>query len=198
MGVKQAIKTTAFEHFAKYIPFSPNTITFLSIVSAAVASYLIFLGDVTYGIIFVFIAFMLDGVDGIVARAKKQETPFGAYFDGISDRIVEFFVLASMISLTWPNQALALYSILIMIAFGTFLTSFAKAYADHRGTLGKQKISRLHCFFERAERVALIFISLTIYLFAPIYSMYLLSLGALLSVLAFLQRFFLVFLQSRK
>ncbi|MCX8199870.1 MAG: CDP-alcohol phosphatidyltransferase family protein [Candidatus Micrarchaeota archaeon] len=192
MGIKQHIQTRHFERLAALIPLSPNTITLLSVISALIAAYMIFMNEVAYGLAFVLIAFVFDSIDGIVARAKRQETRFGAYLDGVSDRIVEFFILASMIGLGWPNTALAISSLLIIMGFGTFLTSFAKAYADHKGVIRKNQVQKLSCVFERAERSIFIFASLLIYLANPTYSMYLLSFTALLSVIGFLQRFIAV------
>ncbi len=198
MGIKKSISTKGLEPVAKLIPFSPNTITFFSLLLALIAAYFIFNSNVVYGAAFSFLALALDGIDGIVARAKKQATKFGAYMDGISDRIVEFFILVSMANLAWPNPALALYSILFIIAFGTFLTSFAKAYADHRGAVDRKSLDKMQCLFERTERTFFIFVALLLYLLSPLYSMYLLTFCALLSVIAFLQRFIFVMNYSKR
>jgi phosphatidylglycerophosphate synthase len=192
MGIKKSVSTTGLERYAKYVPFSPNTITFFSLLLALIGAYFIFISNIIYSIPFILLALLLDGVDGIVARAKKQSTKFGAYLDGISDRIVEFAILAAMTNLYWPNPVLALCSLLLVIGFGTFLTSFSKAYADHRGAISKKDVPKLESIFERTERSLLIFASLFLYLFSPTYSMYLLSFTALLSVIAFLQRFLMV------
>lgn len=196
MGIKRLISTRGLEPIARHIPFSPSTITLFSLLFAFISAYFIFSSCVAYGALFALIALLLDGIDGIVARAKRQATRFGAYFDGISDRIVEFVILASMLGLAWPNPTLASYSIIIIIAFGTFLTSFAKAYADHKGTITKSKIKKMHCLFERAERSIFIFASLLLYILEPSLSMYLLALTSALSVIAFLQRFIFVFRYS--
>lgn len=54
--------------------------------------------------IFTFLVIVLDGIDGIVARALKQESPLGAKIDIYCDRVVElaywyFFAFISYIDI---------------------------------------------------------------------------------------------------
>jgi len=198
MGIKEKALplSAALYPFARAIPLTPNTITFLSLLAALVASYLIYAGEPGYGLILAALAFIMDGLDGLVARARKMETAFGAYFDGVTDRVIEFLILSSMAFLAWPNYGLALCSILFLMGFGTFLTSFSKAYADHRKALKGRELDGMRCIFERTERSILILSVLLVYIYAPVYAMYLLTLGAVLSVIAFLQRFLYVFKNS--
>ncbi|MGC8923876.1 MAG: CDP-alcohol phosphatidyltransferase family protein [Candidatus Micrarchaeia archaeon] len=175
---------------------NPNMITVASLLFAAVATYSIYSGELFIGIIFVGFAFAADALDGMVARAQGRATPLGAYLDGMIDRIVEMFILIAMMTLVWPYQWLGQLSILLLLCFGTFLTSFSKAYADHRKVLKQEEISKMGCVFERAPRVLLIFASLIIYVYNPLYSLYLLSAGGLLSIVAFFQRFWYVYEHS--
>jgi len=199
MGLKKLVSTNWLEKYAKHIPLSPNALTILSLLFALTGAYLIFTSNLALSIPFILLSFLLDGIDGIVARAKKQVTRFGAYLDGMADRLVEFLILSSMISLSWPDNTLALYTILSLIAFGTFLTSFAKAYADHRKAITNKKLlDRMGCIFERTERSILILASLILYLYSPLYSLYLLALGAVLAFLSFLQRFIFVMNYSKR
>ncbi len=186
-----------FEASAQKIPFDPNVITLLSLVAVAIGTYFIYAGSIPLAILFVALAFAFDGLDGLVARAQRKVTKFGAYLDGIADRLVEMFVLVAMMHLVWPASEIALFSLIMLLSFGTFLTSFAKAYADHRKAITDRKLlDKMDCVFERTERAILIFISLILYMYSPIYSQYLLLLGAILSLIAFLQRFVFVFEHS--
>lgn len=190
MGAKRRLSPLA-KHLEKILPYSglsPNSTTLLSLLFAAIASYLILESNVLESLFFLFFALIFDGLDGIIARAQHKVTAFGAYLDGITDRVVEFLILASMIGLSWPDPQLALYSIITLLSFGTFLTSFAKAYADHKRAVGKNDVGRMGCILERTERSILIFISLMVYMASPLYSLYLISAGALLSIASFLQR----------
>ena len=91
------------------------------------------------------LAIFLDMVDGWVARAKKMESKKGAFLDGISDRIVEFFLLLSLLLLALPDMPESLfslpslYSIISILFFGTCMTSFVKAYADHKQVVSHEK-----------------------------------------------------------
>lgn len=67
----------------------PNFLTFLRIVSAIVAFYLVFAGFPVYYVIIVFILGMLtDFFDGQIARRFNLKTEFGRQFDVIADRIL--------------------------------------------------------------------------------------------------------------
>lgn len=67
----------------------PNFLTFLRIVSAVVAFYLIFAGFPVYYTVVVFIFGMLtDFFDGQIARRFNLKTEFGRQFDIIADRIL--------------------------------------------------------------------------------------------------------------
>lgn len=196
--IKQFVRIdNALSGVARKVPLHPNLITLLSLVLSAVSAYFIYNGEISLGVVFVGLAFLCDGLDGVVARAQGKSTEFGAYLDGISDRIVESIVLVAMIDLPWPIKPFAVYSILTILIFGTFLTSFAKAYADHRKVIRDPHVlEKMWCVFERSERAILLFTSLLLYIYSPLYSQALLFLGALLSVIAFLQRFLFVFKHS--
>jgi phosphatidylglycerophosphate synthase len=67
----------------------PNFLTFLRIVSAFVAVYLIFSGYHIYYIAAAFVLGMItDFFDGQVARRFNMKTEFGRQFDMIADRIL--------------------------------------------------------------------------------------------------------------
>lgn len=67
----------------------PNFLTFLRIVSAFVAFYLLFAGFPVYVVIIIFIFGMLtDFFDGQIARKFNLKTEFGRKFDVVADRIL--------------------------------------------------------------------------------------------------------------
>ena len=144
--------------FFGWVPLHPNTITFFSIVFAAAGFVLFFYSQFLSGFIFFLLAFFLDAVDGAVARAKNLTSKKGAFLDGISDRLVEFFlILAFFISIADPTTQLMLVSILF---FGTCMTSFVKAYAVHSGLLDNEAARRMPGILERAERSVLLLLGL--------------------------------------
>lgn len=75
---------------------TPNQLTFLSFFVGLLAVYLISLGTYTKGIIggiLIYLSFVIDGADGMLARSRNSGTPFGKYLDLFLDRILDFFIL---------------------------------------------------------------------------------------------------------
>ncbi|MBI2996719.1 MAG: CDP-alcohol phosphatidyltransferase family protein [Candidatus Melainabacteria bacterium] len=54
-----------------------------------------------YAFWFSWLIILLDGIDGIIARALKAETDFGAFFDIACDRIVELVYIGLFVALRW-------------------------------------------------------------------------------------------------
>lgn len=66
---------------------SPNFVTTLSFISFIASAFFFYNKLFIYGAIFYAIRFILDGVDGRIARMKKMETKFGAVYDSASSYI---------------------------------------------------------------------------------------------------------------
>jgi len=163
-----------------FLPLHPNYITILSVLFSVLGAYFIFEKNFL-GLICILFAFLFDGLDGAIARAKNLSSAFGAYLDGISDRLVEFFALLPVIM----DANYMLPSVFILF-FGTCMTSFSKAYADHRLVCDAKVASKLRTLLPRTERVIGIFIALGLYLSGVVEVVYLLWAIALLSIVAFI------------
>lgn len=163
-----------------FLPLHPNHITILSVIFSIGGAYFIFERN-WIGMIFVFLAFVCDGLDGAIARAKKLSSNFGAYLDGICDRLVEFFALLPLIL----DVQYTLPSVLILF-FGTCMTSFSKAYADHRLVCDAKTAAGLRTLLPRTERVIGIFVALGLYLYGVVEVNYLLWVIAFASIVAFI------------
>lgn len=175
------------------LPLDPNSITltsifvaffgFLAALEGGLAGYVM-------ALILFAIAFFLDAVDGAVARAKNMVSKEGGFIDGIADRMVEFFLILAILQFfrldTYPQ--IATVSVLF---FGTCMTSFVKAYAEHQGILSHEKAKILPGLLERAERSVLLLAIFSLLILGygqiAIYGIYL---TAALSMLTFGQRFF--------
>lgn len=163
------------------LPLHPNHITLLSVLIAAAGSYYVFQKDLL-GVALIALSFAVDGLDGALARAKNLVSKFGAYLDGITDRIVEFFAL---LPLFFSPQFML--PALITLFFGSCMTAFSKAYADHREIMDAKTAAKLPTLLPRAERVIGIFIVLILYLLGYAEAAaYILWLLATLSVLSFI------------
>ncbi len=72
---------------------TPNNISFLALLSALTAAYLLSFNNFVYfiilGIFLVQLSIILDCVDGEIARLKNLKSEFGAWFDGIASKIGE-------------------------------------------------------------------------------------------------------------
>lgn len=97
--------SSAFTKLILPLPISPNFITSASFGLGLAAAWSFSLGSqklVIVGAILFLLCYLLDNVDGEVARAKNQCTPFGAYFDTFVDWIVH---AAFFIGLGWGAVA---------------------------------------------------------------------------------------------
>jgi phosphatidylglycerophosphate synthase len=76
---------------------TPNQITVLSLIFGLLSSFFIYYHYIVSGIIFLNISFILDCVDGQLARVKHMQSDFGMWLDNISDRVVENSVILAVI-----------------------------------------------------------------------------------------------------
>ncbi|MBI5051299.1 CDP-alcohol phosphatidyltransferase family protein [Candidatus Micrarchaeota archaeon] len=176
-----------------WLPVHPNSLTIASVLLAFLG-FLFFTsnawGSLTSLSFFLF-AFFFDALDGAVARAKKLTSKEGAFLDGIADRIVEFFLLLVFLKLFFFNQVMQV-TIVSILFFGTCMTSFVKAYAEHKGILKHEEAEKLPGVLERAPRSVILLLALGLFSFnymqLGIYALYA---AAILSVITFAQRFIL-------
>lgn len=188
--LKGKVKSDKFLSFFSCIPLHPNHITILSVLLSILAFY-IFQFNPFYSIVLFGLSFFVDAIDGVVARAKNLVSKEGAFLDGISDRLVEFFLILTIILYFGSTPEILLASICILF-FGTCMTAYVKAYAHHQGVLTEEEAKKLGGLLERAERVILLFIILITFVYFRDFAPYLLILTAVLSILTFLQRIFKV------
>ena len=171
------------------LPLTPNIYTLLALSSSFLGLYFVLTSSFFLAFLSFSLSFLLDAVDGAVARAKRLMSKKGAYIDGVSDRVVETLFLISMMFLGLPNVSPTInFWILINLAFGTYMTSFSKAYADHRGVISKDLVESMPGILERGERVILYLAAFAVYHYNPVYSSILLVFTAILSVITSLQR----------
>ena len=79
--------------FARINP-EPDFWTALSVAMAALGFAAFISNQAMLALLLFMLSVALDAVDGAVARHSKKVTKAGAFLDGISDRFVEFFMLA--------------------------------------------------------------------------------------------------------
>jgi len=178
------------------IPISANAWTLLSVVPA-IAGFvlLVYYKQMTNALILFVISSVMDAIDGGVARVTGTVSNLGAYLDGMMDRIVEGLLLVGIMLYGINDLAIGVYStpayilIVLLLFFGSVMTSYSRAYAVYRKVLrSEKKISKMPGILERAERLILVFIGMLAYGLNPLYLTYAIALAAVLSIITVMQR----------
>ena len=177
------------------LPVHPNSITILSVILALLGylTWFSILENKVESLLLFALAFFFDAVDGAIARSKKMESKQGAFLDGIADRIVEFLLLLTLFKIYALNLQIQ-FALLIILFFGTAMTSFVKAYAEHQQMLKHEEALTMPGIFERTERsiaLLVIFILGSLGYFSLVYPLLLITAG--LSSTTFIQRFWFVY-----
>lgn len=177
------------------IPLSPNQWTVLALLVALIAAGAIISQNLYLGLILFVIAGLLDAVDGAVARARNEATKFGAFLDGVSDRLMEFFFLFAF--LFYPLPAIYLDAkiwIAALIFFGTCMPAYVRAYAGFNGVISQEKAKAMGGIFERSERVLLLAFGLAAGILVSMdYFVYAIIFATALSFLTLFQRIFYIY-----
>lgn len=173
------------------IPLTPNQWTVLSILPAILGFVaLAHLHRVDLALLCFAASALIDGIDGGVARVTGSVTSLGAYLDGIMDRIVEALLLFGLMLYGLPDYMLPSFVWIALLLFaGTGMTSYARAYADHRKAItDSKKLKRMGGVLERPERLILVFFGMVASFWNPLYLTQVLVLASLLAVVTVLQR----------
>jgi len=176
------------------VPISPNAWTVLSVVPALFGFYFLTQKQMWPAIVAFAVSAMLDAVDGGVARVTGAVTNLGAYLDGMVDRFVEALLLFGLMFYGVADWMLPGYMwVALLIFFGAVMTSYARAYADHRKALAEEDVKKMPGFLERAERLILVFLGMVAgVLYIPLWLTYAIALAVMLSVITVGQRVWFV------
>ena len=125
---------------------TPNQITFVAILCRLITALMFFKGYFILGALFYYFAYVLDCVDGPVARLTNQTSVLGRYLDHISDLIGDIVVLCALAT----SQGL-LYSYMIL---GMIFMHIAESYISYlmnfiRFEKKNQSLVAFFNFFER-------------------------------------------------
>jgi phosphatidylglycerophosphate synthase len=170
---------------------SPNTWTLLSLVPALLGLAALIMHQLAYGLVLFALSAFIDIVDGTVARATNQATDRGAFIDGVVDRYVELLLYIGLLLyvgrgefLNLPNEAW-----FMVLMFGALMTSFVRAYADHRGIVtDPDELKRMGGLLERLERLMLLYAGMFLGLFNTEWLMAVIAITAVLANATVLQR----------
>jgi phosphatidylglycerophosphate synthase len=170
---------------------SPNTWTLLSLVPALFGLAALIMHQLAYGLVLFALSAFIDIVDGTVARVTNQATDKGAFIDGVVDRYVELLLYLGLLLyvgrgefLNLPNEAW-----FMVLMFGALMTSFVRAYADHRGIVtDPDELKRMGGLLERLERLMLLYAGMFLGLFNTEWLMAVIAITAVLANATVLQR----------
>jgi len=176
------------------VPLSHNKWTIISLMPAIAGLHFLLRHELVYALGFFVLAAAMDAIDGGVARVIGRVTNYGAYLDGMVDRFVEAALLFGLMMFGYPDWIVPGWMwIAGMLFFGTTMTTFSRAYADHRKVVtDSEQLSRMGGLLERPERLVLIFISMLVWFVEPIYATYVMALGVVLAAMTVLQRMWAV------
>jgi len=147
---------------------TPNAWTLLSLVPALGGMAALMQLQLAWGLVLFALSAFLDIVDGTVARVTHQATAKGAFLDGVVDRYVELMLYLGLLFYLGKGQFLGLpYEAWFMLLFfGSLMTTFVRAYADHRGIVkGEAELKKMGGLLERFERLMLLYTGMFLGLF---------------------------------
>jgi len=170
---------------------SPNAWTLLSLLPAVAGMAALIHGRLGWGLLLFSLSAFIDIVDGTVARVTGQASIKGAFIDGVVDRYVELLLYLGLLFYLGSGQFLGLPREVwfMLLIFGSLMTTFVRAYADHRGLVkGEAELKRMGGLLERFERLMLLYAGMFLGLFDPVWLMAVVAITAVLANLTALQR----------
>jgi phosphatidylglycerophosphate synthase len=117
--IASLIARTAFR-----TPITPNGLSYASGALGLMASWWFWRGtyvDILVGAAAAQASSIVDGADGMLARARQACTPYGAHLDLVLDRIIDFFVLAGIAAGLWTRSGSPALGMLGLLVAGLYL-----------------------------------------------------------------------------
>lgn len=153
---------------------TPNLLTTLGLVLTGAATYLVVTDHLVWGGWMLAVGGLMDTLDGAVARATKRATPFGSFYDSVSDRISDGMILGGIAWLVHDQPRLFVLAIVGLVA--AEVTSYVRAKAE---------AIDLDCsvgILERAERAVVLILGLLLHrwLLEPV--LWVLAVGGVVTV----------------
>lgn len=136
---------------------SPNVLTVAGLILNVLVAMTIAMGHLQAGGVFLLFASAFDMLDGAVARANDQATPFGGFLDSTLDRYSEIIVFFGLLMYLLSTEDARPGSILIFLAItGSLMVSYARARAEAQGFKASGGI------LPRPERIVILAVAMII------------------------------------
>jgi hypothetical protein len=125
-----------------HLGWSPNAVTVSSLVLGLFAAGLVLTGERWAWVVaalLLFLALVVDCVDGEIARFTRRFSPFGAWLDAVGDRVKEYAVLAAVAAVAFRRG-----EDLWVLAAVTMAIVSARHFEDYANTrrLASLRVSR--------------------------------------------------------
>jgi len=104
---------------------TPNMVTVMSGIIGVVAAYFFLLNELIFGVLFIYISFLLDCVDGNLARKTNRTSQIGAKLDNTADTIKK---IACITALTYVSDYPLYFVILLVFVHYALQRIFPLAY----------------------------------------------------------------------
>lgn len=149
---------------------NPNVLTFLGLVINIWAAWLFARAgnaespkvDFRWAGLVLIGAGLFDMVDGRVARATDQVTPFGGFFDSVIDRYSDLLVFVGLLVYYASVNRFPYIVLTAIVMTGSVMISYTRSRAEN--TIPKCKVG----FLERPERAVLVIIGALFDRMAPV------------------------------
>jgi CDP-L-myo-inositol myo-inositolphosphotransferase len=157
--INRKISTRITGLILKYdIPLTPNQATLISLLTALITAYIIYLGQPIVGGIMIEVSSIIDGVDGELARAKHLGSRLGGFLDAMMDRIADISIIVALSYEALINHPLKLGStfigiIALLALSGDLLVSYLHARGEASLGIHPSKIGVLRGFASRDVRL---------------------------------------------
>jgi len=109
---------------------SPDHLTFAGIVFGGLAGLAFARARLVLAGVFLILAGVSDMLDGSLARASGEASPFGSYIDSVADRFTEALIFTGI---AWHLREKPELLVVIAALAGSFLVSYTKARAEALG-----------------------------------------------------------------
>jgi CDP-diacylglycerol---glycerol-3-phosphate 3-phosphatidyltransferase len=134
------------------IGLTPNWLTTFGLLLTGLAAWAVANGHPVVGGWILLAGGLMDTFDGAVARATGRSTPFGGFYDSVSDRISDGIILAAVA--WWVADQPRVFALAVTALVAAEVTSYVRAKAESIDLLCSVGI------LERAERAILLIFAL--------------------------------------
>jgi len=152
--------------FFARVGIHPNALSLFGFILSIVAGIVYSMGAFFWAAWVVVIAGTFDTLDGVVARATRKNSPFGAFFDSTLDRYSDMFLFLGLAYHFSGGDALlhvpgarvnsdpmpTVVIIIILAIVGSYMVSYTRARAEGLGIECKKGL------MQRPERITLLII----------------------------------------